>query len=173
MAACLCTPEPARAQEFATSLHELRLLTNVGDRVTVNDRAGESTTGRISDLSGTSLTVEADGQTRQWREDEIATITRRHRDSLANGALWGLAVGAGLVTIAASLTYESNGNDAGWAAVAIGFYGAAGAGIGAGIDALIARRRTIFDRLPVSDGRVSAGVQVVPGGAAARIAVRF
>ena len=117
--------------------------------MSVIDVPGNAVSGKILSLSPSSLTLEVDGRPREFKEAEISKIMQRRGDSLGNGALWGLAVGAGLATVAvasAAASDELEGEDAGWAALAIGVYGGIGAGIGVGIDALITRRQVIFER---------------------------
>jgi hypothetical protein len=142
-------PSTGGAQGIAKNLDELRLIVRAGERVSVIDLPGNAVSGKILSLSPSSLTLEVAGRPREFQEGDISRIMQRRGDSLGNGALWGLGVGAGLATVgvataAASDDFEEE--EAGWAALAIGLYGGIGAGIGVGIDALITRQQLIFER---------------------------
>ena len=106
----------------------------------------------VTDLSASSLALMADGQPREWRETEVATIRQRRGDSLANGALIGLGIGAGVTAIGIAVwvnsdTYEGEVTG-GEAVMVTAIYGGLGAAIGTGIDALITRRRVVFEKRP-------------------------
>ncbi len=147
---CLAVmPSMAQAQGIAKNLDELRLIVRAGESVSVTDVPGAAVSGKILSLSPSALTLEVDGRPREFKEGEIARIMQRRGDSLGNGALWGLAVGAGIATVAVATAVASEDfeeEDAGWAALAIAVYGGIGAGIGVGIDALITRQQVIFER---------------------------
>lgn len=147
--------QTAAAQGIAGSFEQLRILVKPGDTVTVTDTTGHETTGRLADLSSTTLGLLAGGTRRELSENDVRTIQQRRPDSLSNGAIIGLAIGAGasaalIIAFAAS---DSGDVDAGMAALAIGAYGGIGAGIGVGVDALIRGRQVIYQRQ-------STGVQV-------------
>lgn len=138
---------PARAQDIAQSFSELRLLIREGDRVVVTGTAGDAVRGRVESLSATSLVLARDGRLQTWSEADVVSIRQRRGDSLANGALIGLAAGVGTVLVAtAALRDASEEIEPGFTALAAGVYGAAGAGIGAGIDALITSEYVVFER---------------------------
>ena len=143
---CLAAlPSVALAQGIAKNLDELRLIVRVGEKVSVTDVSRTEVSGRLLSLSSSVLTLEVAGRSREFKDSDIATISQRRGDSLANGALWGLAVGAGLAT-AAVVSVGVEDGDGGWAAGAILAYAGIGTGIGVGIDALITRRQVIFER---------------------------
>lgn len=172
----LVAPGTVTAQGIATSYQELRLLVRTGDKVTVIDHAGQKTSGRITDLSPTSLALMVDGRPREWREAEVATITKRHGDSLANGALIGLGVGAGFAAVAIGISAADDIYDdvnAGEVAAVIAIYGGIGAGIGTGIDALISRHRVIFERKSGPAVSLMITPQFGPARAGARLSIRF
>jgi len=91
-----------------------------------------------------------DGTHRDFLETEVTIIRQRRGDSLANGAWWGFGVGAALaaaVLVAYTACDLCDGElGPGEAAAAIGVYGAMGAGIGVGVDALIHRQQVIYRR---------------------------
>jgi hypothetical protein len=166
----------AAAQGIAVSYQELRLLVQPGDRVTVIDHSGQKTSGRITELSATSLALMVDGQRRDWAEAELATITQRRGDSLANGALIGLGVGAGFSAVGIAISAADDAYDdvsAGEAAAVIAIYAGIGAGIGAGIDALISRHRVIFEKRAGTGVSLTVTPQFGPARAGARLAIRF
>jgi len=138
------SPEAA-AQGVARSFEQLQLLVKAGDTVSVRDAVGAETTGRIESVSSSALTLETSGGRRDFREADVATILQRRSDSLANGALWGLAFGLAVGGIGAAAMCYDGPCDASLAAV-VAVNGGIGAGIGVGVDALITRRQTIYQR---------------------------
>jgi len=159
---CLAAmPSVTVAQGIAKNLDELRLLARAGETVAVTDVSRNEVNGKILSLSASALTLEVDGRPREFKEGEIFRITQRRGDSLGNGALWGLATGAGLAAIGVA-TADYDDEDAGWAAVAIALYGGIGAGIGVGVDALVTRRQVLFER-PAGTTAVNV-VPLVTGG---------
>ena len=141
----LATAAHAEAQT-AASFDELPLVLRPGDRVTVTDDSGRNLTGRIIDLSPSTLSLKARGARLDLRAAEVSFIRQRRPDPLRNGALIGLGVGA---IPAAYLSWLAHGyahNEGGQSAAS----GVAGwslllaAGIGAGVDALIQRSHVIY-----------------------------
>jgi hypothetical protein len=174
VAVVLCVailPASASAQGIAKTLDELRLLTRPGDTVTVADGSGTEVSGRITTMSPASLVVQVNGATREWKESEIVTIRQRRGDSLANGAWWGLGIGAGLIGIAIAVEGVEDG-DAGYAAGAVAVYGGLGAAVGVGIDALITRKYVIFER-PATSARWHVAPIVSRQSQGARVTFRF
>jgi hypothetical protein len=138
-----CAPT-ARAQGIASTLRELQLLVRAGETVTVTDTQGREVHGRIETLSPSVLVISDRSGRHEWTDADVAIIRQRQSDSLGNGALIGLAVGAGLGLAGGIATAEAGGDDAGWVAMATLVYGGLGASIGVGIDALIRRESVIF-----------------------------
>lgn len=100
---------PVSAQDVATSFEQLRALVKPGDTVYVTDASGRRTKGKLGELSAASLELlvrqtQSDGS-EKWvpkarlSEGEVRQITRERHDSLWNGALIGLAVGAARVDL--------------------------------------------------------------------------
>ena len=185
LAGLALVPAGALAQGIAQTLDELRLLTRVGETVAVTDSSGLVTRGRISSLSPAAIGLDVAGQPRTWQDADITRISQRRGDSLGNGALWGLGIGAGLMTVAVAAAGVEDG-DEGWAVLAIGFYGGVGAGIGVGIDALIKTTQVIYERpatatttgqnvptSPAPSTRWHVVPLVSPRAQGARITVRF
>jgi hypothetical protein len=77
----------------------------------------------------------------------------------------------GLAAIAAD-DYESVGG-AGWAAFAVAIYGAAGAGAGAGIDALIRTNQVIYNSSATSAGNLAIVPFIQRARIGAAVAFRF
>jgi hypothetical protein len=150
------------AQEPATSLDQLRVLVKPGDTVTITDDAGRETKGKIASLSSASLELSVDGGLRNFSESNVRVVRQRRPDSLRNGTLWGLAVGAGIGLLAG---FDGDGYDFAWGLGGAAMYGGIGAGIGVGIDAALKSNQTLLFnparsqaalklRPVMSDGRV-------------------
>ena len=146
----------AHAQGIANSFAELRLLVKSGDTIRVTSTNGAEVTGRLVDLSSASLVLAAGNDRREWQESDVAGIRQRRGDSLMNGALWGLAAGAGFCS-AAVLRSPEDIESGGAVLFALGLCGAMGTGIGVGIDALIRKDQVIYE--PVSR---ASRLEVVP-----------
>jgi hypothetical protein len=173
----VAAPTAVAAQGIATTFQELRLLVRPGDNVTVTDVSGREVSGRITDLSASSLALMADGQPREWRETEVATIRQRRGDSLANGALIGLGIGAGVTAIGIAIwvnsdTYEGEvtGGDA---VLVTAIYGGLGAAIGTGIDALMTRRQVVFEKRSASGIAFQVAPLLTPARTGARLSIGF
>jgi hypothetical protein len=165
----------AAAQGIAGSFQELRLLVGPGDTVTLVDPTGQKVSGKITDLSASSLAMMVDGRPREWRETDVVTITQRRGDSLGNGALIGLGVGAALAGIGSAVYAANTVGDTGGGEVAavIAIYGGIGAGIGTGVDALIAKPRLIFDRRAGAGVSLTIAPEIGRARAGARLSVAF
>ena len=114
--------------------------------VFVRDSAGVETTGKLLALSPDSLTLLVDGVERQVDLGQIARIQKR--DSLKNGTIAGAIVGVAMGLLSGGLadcSNQSRSNDCvgfrvGMLALSTGVY----AGLGAGIDAMIPGRTTVY-----------------------------
>jgi hypothetical protein len=130
------------AQEVEGAFGPLRSRVKVGDTIIVTDVTGQETTGKITALSGAALEVSVDGARRSFSEATVATISRR--DSLWNGILWGLGVGAVLGASAEkSFADEYGRDDIGYGSVVAPF-AAAGGAIGLAVDAIIKGRQILY-----------------------------
>jgi hypothetical protein len=77
----------------------------------------------------------------------LINIFQRKQDSLANGALWGLAGGAGALGVMVAIACAGEDCQPDWTvAGAIAVYAGLGAAVGVGIDALITRRHVIYEQ---------------------------
>lgn len=152
----------AEAQELAGSFDQLRVLVTKGETVTVTDSADRQVKGSILELSPSSLALMVDGTPRTFLEADVAAIRQRRPDSLANGAKWGLAVGASLGILAGlTLTSEYDAGAIGFMSALAAIYGGLGAGAGAGLDALHSGNQVIYARRRASS--ISLRPVLVPG----------
>jgi hypothetical protein len=129
-----------------SSFEQLQVLVKPGDNVYVTDSAGTTAKGRILNLSRSSLELMVDGQRRSWLQNDVREIRQWRGDSLRNGALIGLGAGAGTAGVIWAVYCSGGGceNDGGVVAGNIALMGGLGAAVGAGIDALIPHKQTIF-----------------------------
>jgi hypothetical protein len=164
----------AEAQRVASSFDQLSVLVKPGDKITVVDAAGRETRGRIGTLSRDALILVTSAGPRQLGEVDVSTISQRRGDSLKNGAIIGAVAGtAYFVTMAAILSDSDGGDVIIHTAVAGGVvFAGMGAAVGVGIDALIARRRVIYQK-PAGRGRVSVSPVFGHGRRGAVVTVKF
>ena len=122
------------------SFHRLSHALDAGDRVVVTDTVGRVVEGQVVDMSASALSLRVQGLRVDLSEAEVSVIRQRHRDSLQNGTLWGLLSGAAAAGIAMAV---EEGHPT---AQLIGFSiaSAAGAGIGAMVDAGIQGNRVVY-----------------------------
>lgn len=144
----------------ATSFEQLRVLVGPGARVTVINSTGDQTTGAISALTPSSLSLGVDGSLRDFGEADVATIRQRRSDSLGNGAKWGFGIGAGFGLLGGLAFAASYGEGVGWDGLALGgilagIYGGIGAAIGVGVDAMIRGNQVIYSRAAGSAPKVT------------------
>ena len=132
---------PSASAQTASSFEQLVLLVKSGDRVTVTDSAGREHSGKIIDLSPSTLALRIHGARHNFRAESVRTISQRRPDSLRQGALIGLAAGA---ITALALYFPLEDWSASGKAASLGLFAAAGTGVGVGIDALISPRKVIF-----------------------------
>jgi len=146
------TAVPSFAAQEARTLDQLRMLVRPGDTITVTGADGADVKGTIEGLSSSELELRVRDVDRRLREADIQRIRQRRDDSLADGARKGFVVGAVLGTLAfASVVGEDGGAVAG--AAFIGIYGMFGAGVGAGLDAMVRHDRTIYSASAAAPAR--------------------
>ena len=162
----------AAAQGIAGSFEQLQLLVRPGDKVTVTDASGHEATGRIMELSPSMLVLSAGGTRLQLTEPDVRDIQQRRSDSLANGAIWGLAVGGTLAACLVAAFWEDS-DDVGPAIGIVAVYGGIGAGIGVGVDALISRRHVIYQRRSGSGVELGVAPLLSSQRKGALVSVRF
>lgn len=104
---------PVGAQQVATSFQELRGLVKPGDTIYVTDAGGGTVKGKLATLSASSLELQvrrgASVPPLGLSERDVNSIVADRFDSLLNGPLIGLAVGAVpglLIELAGRSEYE-------------------------------------------------------------------
>ena len=142
-------PTRGAAQEPVTSFDQLNTRLKVGDTVWVTDAHGREVKGTIRGISSDTLMLDSDGAQTIPAAD-VRSIGVWERDSLTNGMLIGLAVGAVGGGVVDTLIY-------GWEGAGY-FMRAAllGAGVGAALGAVIdysfhGTKRDVY-RVPGSQG---------------------
>jgi len=156
--ALLVDPSRAGAQSVATSFDGLRPLVKTGDTIEVTGADGHKTTARVGALTETALTLAVRETDRDGRvkyvpkttlsEKDVTTIRVVRHDSRWNGALIGLAIGAGPLLLVGPITGGGGGCGSDFnvcPAVAL-FTGPIGMGIGAWIDGAHNRKITVYNR---------------------------
>jgi hypothetical protein len=181
---------PLRAQEVATSFEELRRLVKPGDTIYVTDTGGATIKGKLAGLSAASLEirVQRDALAPPLRlpEGDVNHIVLERSDSLWNGTLIGLAVGAvpaALIELFAGRSEYGPGvprdaprYKAPFDAGPIVGLGGIGLVTGLLIDVFNKERATIYVHAP---GQRSSGVRVSPllsqawSGAGVQVSVGF
>ncbi len=135
------------ARQPARAFLDLQERVRSGNTVYVTDYAGMEMKGKIVDLSASALVLDVNGTHRRLDQGTVQSVQRRG-DSLWNGMLIGVAVGASAMLLA-DPRYEPCANDAqklcanaqmAQRVLAIGIMGATGAAI----DALISRRHYVY-----------------------------
>lgn len=165
-------PQAHAQQRTARSFEQLRFLVKPGDGISITNDAGEKVDGHLVSLTDTELVLASDGARRSFQAGEALRIRQRRGDSLSNGIWIGVGVGIGLVTLAAAAD-ESGTLSPGLVVAAGAIYAAMGAGVGAGVDALIRSRQTIFDTTVTSGASVAITPMLGPRLLGARVGWRF
>ena len=150
---------PAVALGQSTSERWPGLAPSQLQTVYVLDRSGIETTGKLLGLSPDSLVLLVADAERRFDRADVARIQKR--DSLKNGTLIGAAVGVAMGLLAAGLSdcpgAHPGGACPGFRAATVvastGIY----TGLGAGIDALIRGRTTLYGAPPQSPRRPALG----------------
>ena len=140
----LLAAAPAQAQQLASTFDQLRVLIKQNDTLTITDTSGQRLRGKVSTVSSSRLVLDVSGTVREFQDSNVEEIRMRRPDSLGNGALTGMAIGAGLAV--AAVASQASANELGWIPLVALVYGGIGAGIGVGVDALIERDRVIYAR---------------------------
>ena len=135
-----------RGQGVAESFTALQELVEVGQTVTVVDASGREVTGPITALTPARLVLGGGGRERAWEEADVVRIRYRGQDSLRNGTLIGLGVGAAVAAVALLAGPPLEGPDADWGIFSVAVGAGLGAALGVGIDAMFTAERDIFRR---------------------------
>ena len=160
VAVFIAVPALAAAQEPVRDFAQLNTRLKPGDTVWVTDSQGREIKGKITNLSSGSLALKAKGAPILSATD-VSTIQLRDRDSLKNGTLIGLGVGAGL-GLAGCISIAGEEDAGAWCAMGMLFYAGIGAGIGVGIDAMIPGKKLVAYRAPGSAGPSRARLSIAP-----------
>lgn len=149
--ATVLSAAPTVEGPVARSFEQLTLLVRPGDRISVTSASGTRLAGTVTSLSSSALGLQVGAERRTLGENDVATIKRRGTDSLANGARWGLGVGAATGMLACGVCHVGPG------LMMAGIYAAIGTGVGVGVDALIKGDLVVYQRQ-----RSSPRVAIVP-----------
>ena len=160
------------AQTVPSSFKDMQFLVGPGNRVTVVDSTGAETTGRISELDASRLSIQAPSGPRSFSQDDVVVVRQRRSDSLKNGLEIGAAIGAGL-GLAAEIS--CGGNDEycgapGWGTLGMTVWGI---GIGTFADALLKTPTDVFRHGPGTIGSWSVSPIVARSGGGASVALRW
>jgi hypothetical protein len=134
----------ARAQEPATSLDQLKLLLEAGNKVTLVDLSGNSSKGRIERIAPDALDLKVKDKVLTFTEKDIRQITQKKQDSVLNGILIGAAVGFG-ATLPFNLAIADE-SETGLACALSALWGLIGGGIGALVDVSITQKQMVYFR---------------------------
>ena len=144
-----------------------------GQDVYVGDGAGREVRGTVADISRSSVRLLVDGDSRNFDAANIQFIDRHVGDSRLNGALWGLAIGAGAGFVGMLLSRGMALEDLGRAlALATIVAPAAGTAAGVAIDASTTARERVYARTPTSS-RGGASLGLSGHGVGLAVQVRF
>ncbi len=140
----LLVPGLAAAQPAAQTWSELRPAG--WSTVYVLDDAGVETTGRFLRTDRDSLVLLVGGREVRIDAARVERIQKRG-DSLRNGAIIGALVGAGVGLVVSRMADcpDARGSCPGFRVAALATSTAVYAGIGAGIDALVTGRTTVYE----------------------------
>ncbi|WP_291984127.1 hypothetical protein [Luteitalea sp.] len=161
-----------RGQGVAESFTELQALVELGQTVTVVDASGREVTGSITAITPARLVLGGGGRERAWQEADVVRIRHRGQDSLRNGTLIGLGVGAGVAAVAVLAGPSLEGSDADWGFFTVAVGAGLGAAIGVGLDALTTKEREIF-RKRGSAAQVFVQPMLHARGGGVRVGVAF
>lgn len=165
----LLAPSPAAAQPVAATFADLRVAP--GSSVVVTDREGHETAGRVASLSGATLSLIIEGREQAFAEADTFRISR-DGDSLKNGAVWGLGVGA-VMGILAVNTCEPNCRGGAGAGGAVAMLDGGGLALGVLIDRLVSGHAPLFQSPGGLEQRVAAVPIAARRGAGFGVRIRF
>lgn len=157
-------PAGASSQEPVHSLDGLVGRVRIGQAIRVTDQRGRERRGRLERLSSDAIVLVGDSRVTLAASD-VRRVRARDRDSLRNGTLFGLAVGAGLASAWCIGALADNSGDIN-APVECGegftVFPAVGTLLGLATDAVIPGRMRVLYESPASRAGASAQLLVVP-----------
>ena len=134
--------------QTVSSFDQLRQALSRGDRITVTDHTGQDLTGRIVYLSASTLSLVARDGRHDLRDADVSQIRQRRPDSLRNGTLIGLGVGAIPAGLFARFAYAYTHNEGGraqpGAGLGVALFLGVGAWVGSELDKRIQRSHVIY-----------------------------
>jgi hypothetical protein len=154
IASSICSVSTLAAQP-QTAEPRLESVLLPGMTAWITDSTGLEEKTRIASVSPDLVTTTVGDRVRELNASDVRRVTVRRPDSLLNGALIGAgsAVASGLFLCHLTEPWENCRDDVG----PMLRIGAVGAAIGAGVDALIRGRKTIYEA-----GRPAARIQAIP-----------
>jgi len=136
-----------------------------GLSVSVIDDAGRRVEGKVVDISDDAIRVSVRKTIEQVPFQRVVRIDKT--DSLKNGAVSGLVAGIGFGLMVSLSGSETDGR---WVAAAVISNGLIWTAFGAGIDALVDSRRTLYQRAGAVQTRLSPVIGRGVRGAAVSVA---
>jgi hypothetical protein len=168
------TAVAAQEAGVAQSFEQLQRLVEPNDALTVTDRDGVETRGRLIAISASALQLQVEGRRVELAQDRIRTVAARRGDGLANGALWGLVIGAAFgAAVEAIYDDDDDPVEADAVLLSTGVYAGVGLGIGLALDAAIQRQYVIYERPGASGTSLLISPLVGPGRRGVRVAWSF
>ncbi len=131
----------------ARTFEQLQPDLAIGDKLTIVDRAGSRTVGKLTQMSPTEVTVETREGLRTFAASDVARIDCRRRGPVWNGALIG-ALSVGVPSTVLVLAAGDCGGEASACAGAVLMMSGMAAGVGALIDVAIAGDVKVFEAEP-------------------------
>jgi hypothetical protein len=149
---------PASAQTVATNFSDLRFKVKPGDTIYVTATNQQEARGTVLELTPSALVVSIAGARQELDETRVARIRQRVPDPVWNGAAIGAAVYLAVGGIVVATLGDTSCSASCWTLNALLSIGIGGS-MGAGIDSLIRRRATIYER---DTGPSSARLRIRP-----------
>jgi len=159
----LIAPALAVAQEPVTSFEQLGMRLKPGDRIWVTDAKGREVEGRIQRVWADALTVDTEPPS-TFPARDVSLIRQTTPDSLWNGTLIGLGIGAAPWCIAAAASHEPGMSVGVECLEGTVVFGSIGALIGLAIDAGHGKKLTVYraPSTPGTGGASHARLSIVP-----------
>jgi hypothetical protein len=157
-------PANAHAQD-KSDFSQLQTTLKQNDKLTVTTDAGIEVKGKLISASPDQIVLNLKGQPQQIPASKILRVQRKR-----NGVLLGALIGMGAGILPAVMLSEYTSNEGGNSAAALVPIGL-GAAIGIGVDALLAKNHTMYQRNP--NQRLTLSPVLDRNRVGARVAWRF
>lgn len=168
----------AAAQTPAASFADLGERLHAGQTVylrtaEVTESDGRGIKGKLTSLSGSTLTLVVKGKPRQFSESDVLVVSEHHT-SAGTGALTGLLVGAGF-GLTATRHIGSDPESQAWRPILTGISAVFGAGVGTRIGRAIKHDRVLYAATPPRPKAAAFSVAPIAGvpGVGLRASVEF